>query len=751
MADIGSLIVRIRADSKELERTFSDLSGSASQFNRAMDNIRKTVATTFFGVATAAFAMTVQAAKTAEATEHLHQKTGIASASLEGMSVSLNRNNLGGEHMATAMKGLARQMVGVIDNTASSVKLFNDLGVSLDVVGKGTGATLSAIADRFSQIPAGAMKAQIAVDLFGKAGLDLIPMLNQGGAALDESMRKSAEFGLVLTDVSRTDLAALADAMDDMQSALRGFAMQVGVAFSPAVIILVHALTSGIVFAKDAFNTLSDASAVLVINFATLVANIQLLTARIFSMKVFSKAAWEETINHMRAINDWGRAQIAGVKTAREAEKGLGNLAFSQENAASATEKHSISQQALGENIVSATKIQLAQIKALGEAQMRMGDNIVSSTTIQLKQLDAQSKKIFQEIFDAEEAMSSASYALGPDPSDETGRQRILRENLLITQAEFDIQRAFYAEAPGLIDQASNARKAGLAVIEAEGDLEEYNIRRLEESEASKTTRLVALDAEGIAKRIAIAKQFPDFWERQLQGLVDSNAFSISQITSAWTSGLANSIVNGGDFIKAAWQSTQLAVVQGGLNMALQWSAQQGMMLLASSSAATGTAGVWAGAGLIVQGVFASVTAAFATMFATLVTTITAVATYVMGVLSAIANALAATVFGIPFAGAILVGIVGILAALAATGNLGFKDGGIGDFGSGTTATLHGPEAIIPLNARGAAFMNKALGGGVTEGGGRVIHTHVHLNGREIAKAVNDEQPGAWRSMGLAT
>jgi hypothetical protein len=84
---------------------------------------------------------------------------------------------------------------------------------------------------------------------------------------------------------------------------------------------------------------------------------------------------------------------------------------------------------------------------------------------------------------------------------------------------------------------------------------------------------------------------------------------------------------------------------------------------------------------------------------------------------------------------------------LAATGNLGFKEGGIGDFGSGTQATLHGPEAIIPLNSKGASFMREAFGSG--GGSEQTINVPVTLDGRQIALATVRHTPGAWRSAGV--
>ena len=654
MADIGSLVIKIGADAGGLQKAFADLGGSAKQFGQGLDAIGKTVQAAFFAATTAAVAMTIEAGRIAEQTEQLAQKTGIAASTIEGMSVAMARSGLDGQSLAMAVKGLSQEMVGMQQGTASSVKLFGQLGITMETVKQGTSATLRAIADRFKEIPDGALKAKLAVDLFGRAGLEWIPILNQGGAALDAAMKKSAEFGLVLSETSRTQLTVFDDAMDDLQSALKGFTMQVGIAFAPSITILVKAFTDAIVFTKNIFNGLSDAASTLSIRLAGMVASVQIISQTLLSMNVFSKAAWQETLNHVSAIDKWASSEINAVSEARKAEQSLDALAMKHQTVADVVTTHADRQKRLAEQIIATTKVQLSQAEAAGKQQERMGGNIVSTTGIQL----AIAKR-------EEDALGHAQENMG---------------RFIVAQA-------------------------------------------------------------------TAAQQVKGFWTTQLDALVASNAFSISQITTAWTSGIANAIVRGGDFVKAAWEQTQISVIQGGLNMAIQWAASNASMIAGTAATAAGTTGIWAGAAATISGLFAAVTASFATMFASLVTVITAVGTFIMGVLSSIATALAATVFGIPFAGAILVGVAAIAIALAASGNLGFKEGGIGDFGGGTPAMLHGPEAVIPLNRRGADFMREAFGGG--EKSAPIIHTHVMLSGREIAVAMNEQQPLAFRTMGV--
>lgn len=300
-------------------------------------------------------------------------------------------------------------------------------------------------------------------------------------------------------------------------------------------------------------------------------------------------------------------------------------------------------------------------------------------------------------------------------------------------------------------------------------------VKFLEEAagkEKSLLNQITVAQIESDTNRIQSGLRVTTFWQQQLQAIVDSNAFSIAQIISTWTGGLANAIVNGGNFVKAAWQSTQLAIVQGALNtgvqLAAQWALQASVemgilsateaaklglktasnatIVAGDAVAAAATVGIWGGAAIAIEGFYAATLAAFEAITATMVATVTAVGTFVIGVLSAIAEALTDTIFGIPWALAILAGIVLIAAALAATGNLGFKEGGIGDFGSGTQATLHGPEAIIPLNSRGASFMREAFGGG--SGQAITINVPVMLDGRQIALATARHTPMAWRNQG---
>lgn len=355
-------------------------------------------------------------------------------------------------------------------------------------------------------------------------------------------------------------------------------------------------------------------------------------------------------------------------------------------------------------------------------------------------------------------------------------RNKELELGVEYAKSDFQLQQAWYSQAPGLIGQADAARQKGFELLQAENDLRRKVIDETIFDEERKGAAIFALDQDLQAKRMGLMNQFPTFWEQQLNSIVASNAFSLSAITSNFNSATAAWMQGQGDF-QQFWAQTQTTLLTSALQMTEQWLVQLALAQLrelgmlatqeatktaittaggasrvavnastdaaivaTNATAATASVSIWGAATAAIVGFFATVGAGFAAVGGALVGVLTAVGTFVMGVLSAIATALSATVFGIPFAGAIVVGIGLIAAALAMTDNLPeFKHGGImtgetvGRFAEGGSA-----EAAIPLNDRGASFMQKAMGLG---GGSGTQQINLYLDGRQVTSRVVRHMP----------
>ena len=133
----------------------------------------------------------------------LSQKTGIAVEKLSELAYAGDLADVNLESLATGIKKLSVNMAEAATNTNSkAAEAFKALGVAVeDSTGnlRSSDEVMADLADRFASMKDGAGKTALAVALFGKAGADLIPLLNQGGQGLADMADEAKKLGLVMT------------------------------------------------------------------------------------------------------------------------------------------------------------------------------------------------------------------------------------------------------------------------------------------------------------------------------------------------------------------------------------------------------------------------------------------------------------------------------------------------------------------------------------------------------------------------
>jgi len=151
----------------------------------------------------------------------LSQKTGVSVENLSRFQQAAQMAGTDIEGVGKAMGKLAKGMYeAATTGKGPASEALRSLGISaVDANGKlrGTDQVMLDVADRFKQMPDGAQKAALAVQLFGKAGADMIPMLNEGRQAIE---------GLAAT--MSTEFANKADAYNDSLAATKAVFGQIG-------------------------------------------------------------------------------------------------------------------------------------------------------------------------------------------------------------------------------------------------------------------------------------------------------------------------------------------------------------------------------------------------------------------------------------------------------------------------------------------------------------------------------------------
>jgi len=166
------------------------------------------------------------------------QKAGQTVETFTALSYAAKLADIDQQQLIVGLKSLSQNMVEAARQTGDGEAVFRRLGVSaLDASGKlrPTEQVLLDLADVFAKSADGAGKTEAAVKLFGKAGLELVPFLNQGKAGIAGLMEEAKRLGVVLSTEDAQAASAFNDEIKRLESATRGLTLQLGQGLLPTM------------------------------------------------------------------------------------------------------------------------------------------------------------------------------------------------------------------------------------------------------------------------------------------------------------------------------------------------------------------------------------------------------------------------------------------------------------------------------------------------------------------------------------
>jgi DNA-binding Xre family transcriptional regulator len=169
---------------------------------------------------------------------HLSQQTGISAENLSVLKYAASQTGVEFETFTKGFKKLSTEVYNADTGSKKAEKTFRALGVSqADLTAKGNDmyAVLSMVADKFKEMPDGIEKNALASQLFGRAGQQLIPVLDQGAAGVERFRAEAEQLGLVLDDKGIQKMEELHREVDKLQSAYKGLGLELTSALAPAL------------------------------------------------------------------------------------------------------------------------------------------------------------------------------------------------------------------------------------------------------------------------------------------------------------------------------------------------------------------------------------------------------------------------------------------------------------------------------------------------------------------------------------
>jgi len=173
--------------------------------------------------------------------DKMSKMSGIAVDSLSRLGYAAIQEHGSIESINTAMKILGSRMIDASDGLMEARRAFDRLGISV-TDSQGRFRTLDSVfleaVDRFDSLGSEAEKTSVAMDLFGRSGTELIPMIKMGRQEIEALGREAEALGIVLTTKEAGALKLIDDLMVTVQKGTLGLVNTIALSLIPEILTL---------------------------------------------------------------------------------------------------------------------------------------------------------------------------------------------------------------------------------------------------------------------------------------------------------------------------------------------------------------------------------------------------------------------------------------------------------------------------------------------------------------------------------
>ncbi len=168
------------------------------------------------------------------------QALGLSRKAFQEWDYILGQNGASIGSLGVSMKTLNNLVLDAAAGGKESKTAFSQLGLGIHEIEKlEPEKQFEAVVRAFQKMPAGAQKSALAVKIFGRNGMELLPLLNQSETSIDELRQRAEELGLIMSDDAVDAAVVYGDSLDDLQRTFNAFKYSIGAKILPV-------LTSGI-------------------------------------------------------------------------------------------------------------------------------------------------------------------------------------------------------------------------------------------------------------------------------------------------------------------------------------------------------------------------------------------------------------------------------------------------------------------------------------------------------------------------
>ena len=224
---------RVGNELKTLATPFTKLGSTALSFGKNLASAAKSAAgftlkglktaavaggAALAGLATAAISAANNVASAGDQIDKESQKLNMSREAYQEWSYVLSQNGADIAQLGSGMEALVGKMKAAGEGSEEVSGMFGELGISMDAVKSATPEeAFEMVVQGLQGMTDETRKAQIAQELLGGSGAELMPLLNSTAEATDKLKQEAHDLGLVMSDDTVDAAVKYTDSMDKMK------------------------------------------------------------------------------------------------------------------------------------------------------------------------------------------------------------------------------------------------------------------------------------------------------------------------------------------------------------------------------------------------------------------------------------------------------------------------------------------------------------------------------------------------------
>lgn len=166
------------------------------------------------------------------------QKLGVSTEALSKLRYAAELSGVEFADLSIGLRKLTQNMAAAAGGNKQAAAMFADLGVQVqnaDGSLREADQVLADIAEVLSKMPDGAEKSALSMNLLGRSGTELVPLLNQGREGIRRLSEEAASMGLVISSETAGAAGDFNDSLDGIRKTVGGLVVQLAAELAPVL------------------------------------------------------------------------------------------------------------------------------------------------------------------------------------------------------------------------------------------------------------------------------------------------------------------------------------------------------------------------------------------------------------------------------------------------------------------------------------------------------------------------------------